>query len=293
MNTNGTSFTPLLTTRDWNAEWMELQKARRKADVAAFWNKKSATFGSKDAPSHYVTEFLRLVDLRPSETVFDMGCGNGALAIPFAQDGHFVLACDFSQGMLDSLALTRAEKGLEGKIQTKLMSWEDDWETFGITPKSTDVAIASRSIATSNLKDSLMRLNAVARRKVAITLTTGASPRSDERVLTALGLQNNIGRDYLYAFNILAQEGLSPSINYIKSTREDCFDSFEDAYASLSRMVEDVSASLSQQDKQAALERLEAWLQNDLEPFEDNGRKRLRLSKPRTVMWALISWETN
>ena len=37
-------FTPLLTTTDWNEEWKELQKVRRHADDAAFWDKRSATF---------------------------------------------------------------------------------------------------------------------------------------------------------------------------------------------------------------------------------------------------------
>lgn len=33
-------FTPLLTTTDWNEEWKELQKVRRHADDAAFWDKR-------------------------------------------------------------------------------------------------------------------------------------------------------------------------------------------------------------------------------------------------------------
>lgn len=71
----------------------------------------------------------------------------------------------------------------------------------------TDVAIASRSIATSDLRDALLRLTEVARRRVCITLATGSSPRVDERILAAVGLPSVLGRDYLYAFNILANEG--------------------------------------------------------------------------------------
>ena len=48
------AFTPLLTTTDWNEEWKELQKVRRHADDAAFWDKRSATFTTKDAPNLYV-----------------------------------------------------------------------------------------------------------------------------------------------------------------------------------------------------------------------------------------------
>ena len=38
------SFTPLLTTTDWNAEWMQLQKARRHRDSAVYWNERAAAF---------------------------------------------------------------------------------------------------------------------------------------------------------------------------------------------------------------------------------------------------------
>ena len=55
-----TAFTPLLTTHDWNEEWKELQKARRAADDASHWDKRAATFGSKDAPNPYVERFLDL-----------------------------------------------------------------------------------------------------------------------------------------------------------------------------------------------------------------------------------------
>ena len=58
------AFTPLLTTRDWNEEWKELQKARRAADDASHWDKRAATFGSKDAPNPYVERFLKLAAIR-------------------------------------------------------------------------------------------------------------------------------------------------------------------------------------------------------------------------------------
>ena len=58
-------FTPLLTTTDWNEEWKELQKVRRHADDAAFWDKRSATFTTKDAPNLYVEKFLEYAEIRP------------------------------------------------------------------------------------------------------------------------------------------------------------------------------------------------------------------------------------
>lgn len=45
----------------------------------------------------------------------------------------------------------------------KLMSWEDNWPAFGVREGMTDVAVASRSIATADLRDALLRLTEVAR----------------------------------------------------------------------------------------------------------------------------------
>lgn len=167
------AFTPLLTTRDWNEEWKELQKARRAADDASHWDKRAATFGSKDAPNPYVERFLKLAAIRPGESVLDMGCGTGALSMPLGAAGHLVVAADFSRGMLGVLEGELAERGI-ASVTPKLMSWEDDWAAHGVLPGSVDVAVASRSIATADLKDSLMRLTDAARRRVCITLPTGA-----------------------------------------------------------------------------------------------------------------------
>src|SRR5699024_2429876 len=73
-NNTPAPFVPQLTTRDWNEEWRLLQKTRRNADDAAYWNARSRTFATKDAPNPYVERFLELADVRPGETVFDMGC---------------------------------------------------------------------------------------------------------------------------------------------------------------------------------------------------------------------------
>ena len=59
------SFTPLLTTTDRNAEWMQLQKARRHRDSAVYWNERAKTFTSKDYPNPYVNSFLERAGIAP------------------------------------------------------------------------------------------------------------------------------------------------------------------------------------------------------------------------------------
>lgn len=292
------NFTPLLSTRDWNEEWKELQKARRSFDDASYWDKRSSTFGTKDAPSPYVDQFLTLADIHPDETVFDMGCGTGALSVPLGLRGHKVVAADFSQGMLDRLQESLDENCIK-TVFPKHMSWEDDWAAHGVRPGMVDVCLASRSIATADLKDSLMRLTAIARRRVCITLATGSSPRTDERILNAIGLQSMLGRDYLYAFNILANEGIMPEVSYIESTRSDTFDSFDEAYDSFALMTQDATAAFVPENlRNNALEKLRDWVEENLTENECAGQldakgvpeKRLRLVEPRIVTWAFIAW---
>lgn len=294
-------FTPLLTATDWNEEWKELQKVRRHADDAAFWDKRSATFTTKDAPNLYVEKFLEYAEIRSGETVFDMGCGTGALAVPLGEAGHKVVAADFSQGMLDQMQARLDEAGVR-TVFPKLMSWEDDWPAFGVREGMTDVAIASRSIATADLRDALLRLTEVARRRVCITLATGSSPRVDERILAAVGLPSVLGRDYLYAFNILANEGIKAEVCYIDSTRDDTFATPEDAYEKLIAMIDDSAAvRASDEEREQARANLREWLAANLVPNETAGapdRKGVpqlawRLAEPRTVTWAFLAWNTH
>ena len=170
-----------------------------------------------------------------------------------------------------------------------------------------DVALASRSIATSDLRDSLMRLTAAARRRVCITLSTGSSPRVDDRLLAELGLASAAGRDYLYAFNILANDGIQPEISYVHSIRDDTFDTFDDAWASYQRMVdsalrlnepEDDTPAQAEQRKRA-YGQLREWMEANLVDNPDAGKPdrkgvpqgKLKPTKPRLISWAFISWD--
>ena len=292
-------FTPKLTTTDWNAEWMALQQARRKADDPTYWDSRSHTFPTSTEPSPYARRFIELADIQPRETVFDMGCGTGALAVPLGLAGHKVVAADFSRGMLDRMseALEQADVHTVFPMQ---LSWEEDWAAKGVRPGMVDVCTASRSIATANLRDSLLRLTDIARRRVCITLTTGSSPRTDERIMAELGLKDALCPDYLYAINILAAEGILPQVDFIRSERNDTFDTPEQAAESLRRMIDGAAGAIvGEKQRQAAYVRLHAWLNDNLVPNEHAGspdghggtQKALRLRNPRVITWAFIAWD--
>lgn len=293
------TFTPKLTTTDWNEEWIELQQARRAADSAAHWDERSKTYKQADSPTPYVEAFLEYAGVRPGEAVLDMGCGTGALAIPLGSMRHQVVAADFSRGMLERVAEDCARLGVDS-VRCELMSWSDDWAAHGVGPKSVDVALASRSIATADLGDSLERLSATARRRCCITLPVGSSPREDERVLSAIGLQSLLGRDHLYAFMILSNRGYEPEVRYIASERLDTFDTEAAAYTKLEGMaVRACGSMVDGAELERALERLRAWLPENLVENPEAGmadgrggvQGPLRLREPRVTTWAFLGWD--
>lgn len=288
-----------LQETNWGDEWKKLQQLRRKADDSAYWDKRSESYDAKDTPNDYTHAFLTYAGVKPGEVVLDMGCGTGNIAIPLSQRGCTVIAADFSQGMLDTLTQHITTHEITG-IQPQLLAWADDWEAAGIIHNSVDVAIASRSISTDDMEEALDKLHNVARRRCCISLPTGCSPRMDARVLDIIGTKNRYGADHQYAWNILQDKGRFPECRYIKSVRNDTFDSLDDALEKMGRMIDDVIEPECTSERNQAYDVLKAWIKDQLIPNtsagleDEKGRaqKAFCLREPRIVTWACITWDT-
>ena len=103
---------------DWNELWTENVNNRSRNSEntqSEFWDKFAATFRKKPkdgGKDEYIERFYELMEIRPGETIFDMGCASGTLAIPYALKGHEIYAADFSQAMLDVLMKSAEEEGV-------------------------------------------------------------------------------------------------------------------------------------------------------------------------------------
>ena len=106
-------------------------------------------------------------------------------------------------------------------------------------------------------------------------------------LLRQVGFQKQAGRDFLYAFNILATHGLKPEVAYINSVRMDYFETFDEALLSLSDILTQALVGLATDGELAAIpSRLRPWLEANL-ILDENG---YHLAEDRKVIWAFLAW---
>jgi SAM-dependent methyltransferase len=264
---------------DWSLIWREGRKRRScKSKGCKEWNRKAASFARRNRSSAYIDKLLPFIDMRDGETVLDVGCGPGTLALPLARIAKSVTALDFSAEMLAELRSAAAEEGLEN-IATVLAAWEDDWQPLGVEVH--DIAVASRSLAVDDLAAALVKLNEWARRKVIITDRVGAGP-FDPDVFAAVGRPFEVGPDYIITVNLLYQMGINAKVDFIPAEFTEFFATRAEAADSCLWMLDELRPG-----EQADFER---FLDERLVAQPDGSWRLERNYAPR---WAVVSWDKN
>ncbi len=282
---------------DFDAAWKDLQKTRRRPACSNHWNKRAARYDTKDAKNLYALEFLDKAHIDEGDSVLDMGCGTGALAIPLAEQGHGIIAADFSEGMLEKL-VENIKIHRVTSIRPVHMSWEDNWQEFGITDNCVDTVIASRSIAVEDLQAAIIKMCNTARKRCCITMATETTPRVDPTILKAIDVPTDPSRDFIYAFGILAEHGFEPSVSYIHSSRKDTFNTHEEIMEDFTSMIEIGSPYLCEDEFNAARNRLDVWITEHTIVNPEAGKLDKKgfpqgfytLDHNRIISWAFISW---
>ena len=208
----------LPTAEFWREQFCAGKDHSDREGARADWNLKSVGFVQKKRENDYIHGLLDIMPLEQCDSVFDMGCGAGALAIPLAKAGHRVCAVDFSDGMLDGLREYAEETKTSSLIDVYQRAWEDNLDDLPVC----DIAISSRSLILDDLACAIEKLEAHARKFVVITLPGGSIRRYE----TELGLTNvepgapiyrtqslTIVANYLFAM------GRLPEIRYIEYPR--------------------------------------------------------------------------
>lgn len=269
---------PAVEALDWNRLWKEaMARKEEAADTRArseYWNRRAPSFAARTHETSYTKTFLEVMAPEPHWSVLDVGCGSGTLALPLAGQVQSVTAMDFSEAMLEQLAVRREEQGLSN-IRTLHGGWEDDWEALGVGVH--DVAIASRSLIVNDLEAALRKLDQAARVGVFLTAPAGHGP-SDRRALEAVGRPSRKGPDYIYVYNLLHQMGILANITLIKAEDGRPFASPEEALDFYRTLIDCLTTEEDQ--------RLQEYLHRELVPRAG----RWYLPHRDAIRWALIWW---
>ena len=218
---------------NWNEMWRDTDDSKERSDNLEYWNNFAPRFRRKmSAPDPYVELFYEYMEAEPGETFFDMGCGSGTLAIPFAKKGHRIVAADFSPEMLRFLRQGAEEEGVSDLIETVELNWNEDWSKRDLPV--CDIAFSSRSIISRDLTQALLNLESVARRKVCMGVWDIPVPGYDRHIAKAIGYERpGIGTHYMVMGELMDRD-VFPEMKYIYSPfRPTRYESRQEAETSL------------------------------------------------------------
>ena len=240
-----------------------------------FWDKRASSFTEYATGTGYAESFLQLMKVNPDWTVLDMACAGGTLAVPLAGKVKNITAVDFSENMLRILEKRCRDNGITN-VKTIHGRWEDDWDALGIGLH--DVAIASRSLLSEDIQSSINKLNAVARKRVYISVGVGDGP-FDRRLFEATGRVFNMGPDYIFYYDLLYQMGIHANVAFVPEDHENSWETFNEALNAQQWMFNNLTESEEEKIKDYLLEKLlftgELW----------------RLPYERPCRWAVMWWD--
>jgi SAM-dependent methyltransferase len=245
------------------------------SDASAFWDKRAATFASYAPSTGYAESFLNLMPIEPHWSVLDMACGGGTLAVPLARKVKSITAVDFSGSMLEILGKHCQNEGINNvrRIQGR---WEEDWNARGIGRH--DVAIASRSLPSDNAKDAITKLDAVAEKRVYLSVAVGDGPH-DRHLYKAAGRPFSPGPDYIYYYNLLYRMGILANITLIPERHDNTWNTFNEALNAQRWMFNNLTDLEEEKIKDYLLEHL----------LCDGNR--WQLPYERSCRWAVLWWD--
>lgn len=276
---------PTMPTADyWAGLFAAINAQENTAEDASkeHWNAKAPGFTHKRTRSGYLGQLIDRLALKPEESVFDMGCGPGTLAIPLAQAGHRVVAVDFSDAMLAELDAAAREAGpkVAALIETHERSWADAWDDL----PTADVAVASRSLITRDLPDAIEKLEGRARSRVVITVVAGEMPMADLRMLRSLGRdvpESRLRTGMAALVNYLFAIGRRPKTDYLAHARR--------WHAESRNAMVELAASVAKPQTDAERGALAAFVDEHASRSEETGE--FVLDYDQQSCWGYVEWD--
>jgi SAM-dependent methyltransferase len=213
--------------------WREqLKSFDHSSDLAEYWNSRAKTFESASRSSTYSVELLRLMELRPEDTLLDVACGTGVTTAPLARKVRSVTALDISGDMLARLKTRAAREGLDN-IRFVNLDWNQTHIGKDVAPH--DIVLVSRSLPGVPLSATLRKFDMAAKRACYITWRAERSDSYEAAVGAALGKHKHDYPDYNIILSMLETMGIRPRLNIFESSNEEKFPDPDEAVLSMAR----------------------------------------------------------
>lgn len=251
-------------------------QALRQPKTSADWDKKADNMrsGTGCTNDQYIQAFVSRMDLTDAATLLDVGCGGGTIGLAVASGLEKVYELDYSPKMLEVVAERAAEQKINN-YQTILKSWEDDWHDV----PDCDICVSSRSSMVADIEDALAKLNAKAKKAVYMSMTVDKDFIQRD-ILKAIG-RDDIGfPTYIYAMNLLYQQGYRVSVDFIEANH--C------AQKLLTQTAEEFVCSV-----EWSIGALTEEERDRLIHYYHNHQSKLPTVKPMQRPWAFLSWRTS
>lgn len=264
--------------------WEALQKLsfgpmyeQMNQNPAAMWGQTAVMYNKMaQLEQEYTKRQVDTIIVDPQDTVLDIGCGPGRLAVPIARRARQVTALDVAPQMLEVCQYNACQAGLNN-LHTRLLNWND--AVIGANLEQHDVVIASRSVGLHDL----VKLNAAARKYVFLlsfaqspslkqardSLFIGASP--DIRPIPPM----NRMLGYNITFNMLYDLGIDPAVQVVTDGFTSNYKSRLEAYDDL-RVLCDFPA----ENEAVFRDNVDKWLLDD-----PQGGCTFRIETKTYIMW--------
>ncbi|MFB3763845.1 MAG: class I SAM-dependent methyltransferase [Methanotrichaceae archaeon] len=203
---------------DWNHIWKDAFIASRLTNDNYYNNEERAK--SYDASENiWIDGKKRAVDLNPDPTwsVLDIGSGPGILTIPLARQVRMVTAVEPSLPMISHMKWHLDEENLTN-VKIINSRWED---LSAEEAKAHDLVIASYSLNFEDLKEALLKMNRLAKKRVILYWFAGTTNWEQIRMdlfPEIYGRESIVSPKCNVIYNFLYDQGLYADIEVLKGT---------------------------------------------------------------------------
>ena len=212
---------------NWEKLWQD--KLTKKADRKKDWDKAAPKFHKSAKRDNYHKQLLKQLNIKPTDTILDLGCGEGSITIPLSKLSKHVTGLDSSKKMLEILN-EKCEKQNINNIDTVEMDIEKiNHKTIG----EYDIVIASRSLNNiMNINHVISEINKIARKSVYITLFGPNNWRIKREFYEWINKPYADFPTHDYFFNILFNLNIYPNVKNLDTNNAREYDSINDAIES-------------------------------------------------------------